>query len=98
MSTDWDGLNWQRGLYVGFNGLEALLWWSLAGYVWTRWIRHRKTPLEHLYAVSFVFFGVTDVLEMDSYTVGLLLLKGFILASILLCRRLVLMHYPGRKL
>ena len=96
--TDWQEVGWTQKLYVGFNAAEAILWWSLAIFVWIRWGRNRQTPLEHLYAISFVVFGLTDVLEMDRYTVGLLMLKGFVLASILLCRHLVLKQYPGRKL
>lgn len=98
LRTDWTSAGWGQQLYVGFNAVDALIWFSLAVFAWVRWAKNRRSSLEHLYAVSFLGFGVTDLLEMDRYTASLLLLKGFILATILLCRQLVLKHYLGRRI
>lgn len=98
LHTDWTNTDLGQQLYVGFNAVEALIWFSLAAFVWVRWAKNQRSALEHLYAISFVVFGLTDLLEMDHYTASLLLLKGFVLATILLCRHLVLMHYAGRRI
>jgi hypothetical protein len=84
-------------LYVGFNALEACAWFAFCLFVAVRYIRRRKTWYEILYSLSFLTFGVSDVMEMHHTTVGLLVAKGIILASILACRKVVLGSYPGAR-
>lgn len=98
LRTDWTSTGWGQQLYIGFNAMEALIWFCVAVFIWVRWAKNRQSAIEHLYAISFVVFGLTDLLEMDHYTASLLLLKGFVLATILLCRHLVLKHYAGRRI
>ena len=90
-----DGYWW---LYVPFNIAEGLLWLCIAGFVLFRWARHRRTWLEALYAMSFILFGLTDLIEVIATPLWLLALKGCCLLAILLGRKLVIGHYPGAKL
>ena len=84
-------------LYVGFNAFEAVAWFAFCLFVAVRYIAHRKTWYEILYSLSFLVFGVSDVMEMHQTTIGLLVVKGIILASILACRKVVLNFYPLAK-
>jgi hypothetical protein len=83
--------------YIGFNALEALAWFSFGLFVAVRFIAHRKTWYEILYSLSFLAFGISDVMEIHQTTVGLLLAKGIILISILACRKVVLSFYSFSK-
>jgi hypothetical protein len=83
--------------YVGFNGFEALAWFVFCLFVAFRFIAQRKTYYEILYALSFLAFGVSDLMEMHQTTLGLLAAKGIILMSILACRKVVLNFYPKWK-
>jgi hypothetical protein len=83
--------------YVDFNAFEAFAWFCFSAFVGGRFIARRKTWYEILYALSFFAFGVSDVMEIFQTTVGLLLVKGIILISILACRKVVLQFYPLAK-
>lgn len=82
--------------YFGFNGLEAVAWFTFAAVVLLRWRRNRKTQLELSYAMLFLSFGLSDVMELIAYPCWLLIAKGAILAGLLFTRRhLIRYHYPG---
>jgi hypothetical protein len=83
--------------YTGFNAIEALAWFFFCLFVAVRFTIHRKTGYEILYSLSFLAFGISDVMEIHQTTVGLLLAKGIILISILACRKVVLKSYPQAK-
>ncbi|MCC6126520.1 MAG: hypothetical protein IT426_16290 [Pirellulales bacterium] len=83
--------------YVGFNAFEACAWFCFGLFVAGRFFARRKTWYEILYALSFLAFGISDLMEIHRTTVGLLLTKGIILASILACRKVVLQFYPQWK-
>ncbi|GAA5496294.1 hypothetical protein Rhal01_02477 [Rubritalea halochordaticola] len=85
-------------LYVSFNWVEAASWMGIAIFIAMRFFRERRTRLELVYALSFVAFGFTDVLEVYELTVGLLLVKALVLMSILVCRYHVLRAYTERKI
>ena len=87
-----------RVVYISFNVAEAAAWFAIAVFVCYRYMRHRKTWYELLYALSFVLFGVTDLIETHSTTVWLLGFKAACLLAILLGRRLVVGYYPDAKL
>lgn len=84
-------------LYVGFNALEACAWFAFCLFVAIRFAARRRTWYEVLYSLSFLVFGISDVMEMHHTTVGLLIAKGVILASILACRKVALGFYPGAR-
>jgi len=82
-----------------FNALEAAAWFAIGAWVFARYLRNRKSPLEILYAVLFVAFGLTDIREIASLPVWLLLLKAIILAAIVAIRgNLKRHHYPTLRL
>jgi hypothetical protein len=83
--------------YVGFNAFEAAAWFGFCLFVAGRFLRHRKTWYEILYSLSFLVFGVSDLMEIYQTTLGLLAVKGIILMSILACRKVVLESYPKAK-
>ena len=84
--------------YVPFNTAEAAAWFGFAVFILGRYIRHRKSWYELLYAASFVLFGITGVIETHSTTLWLLGFKGACLLAILQGRKLVVGHYPGAKI
>jgi hypothetical protein len=83
--------------YVGFNAFEAIAWFAFSLFVGIRFALHRQTWYEILYALSFLVFGVSDVMEMYQTTFGLLIAKGIILMSIIAGRKVALGYYPGAK-
>ena len=83
--------------YVGFNAFEVLAWFAFCLFVAARFVMHKRTWYEILYALSFFVFGISDLMEIYQTTVGLLVMKGIILASILACRKAVLNFYPLSK-
>jgi hypothetical protein len=84
--------------YFGFNGFEAVAWFVIAAIVFRRWQRNRKTGLEVAYALLFLLFGITDVLELDSLPVWRLLVKAVICVMLFAVRyRIITVVYPGAK-
>ncbi len=81
-----------------FNFAEACAWFLIGFHVLGYWIRNRKTPYEVLYFLSFAAFGITDLLEMDRLTAGLLSAKLVCILAIFSCRKVVIERYPGRRL
>ena len=92
------GDGWFGLLYSWFNVVEGCLWILLAGLVLRRYLKHRRSKLELLYAVSFLTFGLTDFRESYSLTTVLVIAKGINLVILLWLRRYVLRHfYPQQK-
>ena len=48
-----------------------------------------------MYALTFVIFAFTDVIETTGLTVILLLLKVVCILALIAQRKLVVQHYPG---
>jgi 4-amino-4-deoxy-L-arabinose transferase-like glycosyltransferase len=98
VSISYENIGPLQIFYFGFNSIEAIAWFIFAAYVLSRWVKHRKSNVEILYSLSFLLFGITDILELDKLPVWLLLVKGVILVSILLARHHLLKnHYPDAK-
>jgi hypothetical protein len=92
------GDGWFGFLYSWFNVVEGCLWILLAGLVLLRFLKHRRSKLELLYAFTFLTFGLTDFWESFSLTTWLIFAKGINLAILLWLRRYVLRHfYPEHK-
>ena len=91
---------WFEVSYVYFNWFEAASWFVLAAFIAWRFLKNRRSPVELLYALSVMLFGVTDVLEVYELTLGLFFVKALVLVSILLCRSSVVKVYAveGYKL
>lgn len=89
---------WDR-LYRTFNLLEGTAWFVFAGLVLWRWTRFRHSPLETVYAATFALFGATDLLEASQQSAPLVVVKGIVLVSLLLLRRIVRGRwYPASSL
>ncbi len=85
--------------YHYFNLCEAACWFCLASAVLARGAKNRRSLLEPLYALAFLAFGATDVLEASSLTSWLILLKGANLIALLWLRAVVIRRfYPDRRL
>ncbi|MCA9078722.1 MAG: hypothetical protein KDA93_27105 [Planctomycetaceae bacterium] len=81
-------------VYRWFNLFEGTVWLVFGGLVLHRWRRHRKSPLEPMYALTFLLFGLTDFREAYVQSMGLVVLKGLILLALLAFRRHVMTkHY-----
>lgn len=80
--------------YVGFNFFESACWLIFGMVVAVRYLRYRKTPFEALYALAFLLFAFTDLVETTGLTVMLLLFKLACLLALIPLRKLVLAHYP----
>lgn len=84
-----------RPWYVGFNWIEAGCWFGFALFVLIRHLRFRRTRFEPMYALTFLIFGLTDVVETGGLTVVLLLLKMMCVIALIALRHLVIQHHPG---
>lgn len=81
-----------------FNVVEAAAWFIFAVLVLIRWQRHRNSNLELWYALAFVLFGVSDVVEAFFLTSWLLWWKGVNLVALFLLRgRIMRRFYPDAK-
>lgn len=83
--------------YVGFNWFEAVCWFAFALFVLIRHLRYRRTWFEPMYALTFVVFGLSDVIETAGLTVLLLLLKMVCVIALIALRHIVVQHHPGRR-
>ena len=72
--------------YRWFNVVEAAVWLAIAIYVFSRYLRNKKTPYEIVYSTLFVLFGLSDLREILNLPVWLLAVKAIILTSILYTR------------
>lgn len=90
--------NWAENWAVWFNLVESAVWLVIAGLVLARWLRHRRSGEELLYAGLFVAFSLTDIREALVLETWLLWIKVInFLAILWLRRRLLRTHYPDWK-
>jgi hypothetical protein len=97
--VDPNRIEWGRfyPVYEWFNAFEAVFWFGFCLFVAGRFALNRKTWHEILYSLSFLAFGISDMMEVNHTTLGLLAAKGIILAWIIACRKVVLNVYPLAK-
>ena len=85
-------------VYHWFNLLEGVAWIVIASLVLRRYVRHRHSMLEPLYALAFFAFGLSDFVEAYRLSTWLILSKGMILFTLLLLRHYLLRrYYPKSK-
>jgi hypothetical protein len=85
-------------VYHWFNIAEGAAWCAIAYLAMRRFVKHRKSRLEIVYAAAFVTFGVSDFVEAHTLTTWLILAKGANLALLFALRRYLLgRYYPGSK-
>jgi hypothetical protein len=81
-----------------FNFVEAACWFLFAAFVLLRWQKYRRSSLELGYALAFVLFGVSDLIEAWFLTSWLLWWKAINLVALYLLRRSVMRRfYPDAK-
>ena len=97
MATDWNDVDLGRWVYVGFNWFEALIWIGIAIYVLRRKMTRSQSNWGYLYSLSFLLFALSDLIESDSLTVGLLMFKLCNFGLILTCRNIVLRENINSK-
>lgn len=90
--------DWYAQPYHWLNLIEGSLWLVFAGLVSRRWLRHRRSPQELLYALSFVTFGLSDYVEAYRLTSWLILFKAANLAVLLYLRSILIRRfYPQSR-
>ena len=69
-------------IYIPFNLVEALIWFI---YIPKTWIKYKAAPKDVLIwqSISFLLFGLSDLIETNSTTVLLILFKAAILVSLI---------------
>jgi hypothetical protein len=94
-----DNPTWADVPYHAFNLFEGTVWVILSGLVLSRFLRHRHSKIEILYALAFFTFGLTDFREAYSLQSWLLWIKGINLVALLWLRAVVIRrYYPQSKL
>ncbi len=54
---------WPHQLYSWFNVVEGWFWFVFAILVLRRYWKHRRSPIELVYALAFFTFGLSDFRE-----------------------------------
>jgi len=84
--------------YHWFNIAEGVAWLVFAGLVANRYLEHRHTQLELVYAMLFLTFAITDFREAYVQQSWLIWLKLINLIGLLWMRRIVMArYYPSAK-
>ena len=85
--------------YHRLNLAEGCVWLVFAGLVLGRYLRHRHSPLELLYALAFALFGISDFREAFALQGWLILAKGLNLGLLLRLRHVVIRrYYPASRI
>ena len=85
--------------YHWFNLAEAGAWFVFAALVARRHLIHRNGSIEWWYALAFVAFGFTDVIESQALTSWLIWIKLANLIALIWLRAVVMRrYYPQSKL
>jgi hypothetical protein len=86
-------------IYSLINLMEACFWLGIAGWVLYRHCKRGGGGWNFAYALAFVVFGATDVIESQIVPVWLIPVKLLILACLLACRAAVVRrYYPQAKM
>jgi hypothetical protein len=85
--------------YHAFNLFEGTAWLAFAVLVLWRYVKHRRSAIEIVYAMAFLSFGLTDFREAYALTSWLVWAK---LANLILLARLrstvIRRYYPSSEL
>jgi hypothetical protein len=80
------------------NLAEGCVWIALGALVLLRYAKHRRSPIEPIYALAFVLFGASDFREAYALQSWLILGKGVNLAALLWLRHIVIRrYYPASR-
>ena len=87
--------DWLHHLYSWFNVIEGWFWLLFAALVLARHLKHRRSPIEIVYAAAFVTFGLSDFRESYVLETWLVIFKAVNLAALVYLRWHVLRrNYP----
>ena len=82
-----------------FNLVEAATWFVFAALVACRWAKFHRSTIEIAYAVAFLLFGLSDIIESWFLTSWLLWWKSVNLVLLLRLRQIVIRQfYPENRL
>ena len=84
---------WFTHVYSWFNLLEGWFWLLFAILVLRRYLKHRRSPTELLYALAFFTFGLSDFREAYVLETWLVVFKAVNLAALVYLRWHVLRTY-----
>jgi hypothetical protein len=85
--------------YHVFNLFEGMCWIVFAALVFRRYLTFRRSPLEILYALAFVSFGLTDFREAYVLQSWLVWVKLANLIALIRLRAMAIRRwYPGSRL
>lgn len=90
--------DWFAQPYHWMNLIEGCAWLIFAALVLRRYLAHRHSPLELLYSLAFVTFGLSDFREAYVLQTWLILFKGVNLAALIYLRWIILRcYYPQAR-
>jgi len=85
--------------YHFFNLFKGFCWLVVGTYVLGRYLVHRRSPLEIVYGLAFLGFGLTDFREAYRLESWLVWIKLVNLLVLIWLRRIALRRwYPGKSL
>ena len=94
-----DDPDWFDAPYHYFNLFEGTAWVVFSTLVLRRYLAHRHSRIEIVYAIAFFTFGLTDFREAYALSSWLVWAKGINLVVLLALRSFVIArHYPDSKL
>lgn len=96
IDTAHDSLGAYKLPYIIFNSTEAAIWLLCSLYIMFRWLRTRIDHGELYYGLSFLLFGISDVIETSGMSLLLLLLKGACILAILGYRKQAMTHHRSK--
>ena len=85
--------DWFHQLYSWFNVVEGWFWLLFAALVLGRYVKHRRSPVEVVYAAAFFTFGLSDFRESYVLETWLVIFKAVNLAALVYLRWLVLSRW-----
>ncbi len=89
---------WYEEPYHWMNLIEGCAWLVFAALVLARYLPHRNSPLELLYSLAFVTFGLSDFREAYALESWLILFKGINLVALFVLRWQVIRNwYPESR-
>ena len=88
---EWDAgtQDWFSIGYHWFNLLEAVIWFGIAAMVGVKNYREHRTAVDWLYALAFLVFGLTDMVEARQQSSPLILFKLMNLIELVCLRQIV---------
>ena len=78
--------NW---VYIPFNLIESVIWFFWSVRVIVKYKKFNQSLVKWIYSLSYFLFGISDVIELSATTPLLLLFKGAIILSLIVCYKII---------